>query len=396
MQKLIIQIPELHAGQQRIKNERRRHNVIDCGRRFGKNILLQDLSIETAAIENAPVGWGAPVYKQVLDDFRALDNMLAPIITRRSMSELRLDILGGGSIEFWSLDKPDNMRGKKYKRFIVNEAGFVGKLIDIRNHIIAPTLIDYRGDDYYSGTPKGMNGFYALYNQTGDDWMRWKMSSYENPHIPSDELDALKTTMPERAFQQEILAEFIEGGGGVFRNIREMAVEKPQEPQSKHQYIIGVDWGRSYDATVFSVLDVAERRQVWLDRMLDTDYASQRIRLKALSQRYNNAVVLAESNSIGQPNIEALQGEGVPVQGFITTNATKANIIQALELAFENCRLTIIDDEEQINELIAYDNEKLLSGLIRYGAPDGMHDDIVMALALAWWGAAGSNQWLML
>jgi hypothetical protein len=238
-----------------------------------------------------------------------------------------------------------------------------------------------------------MNGFWMLYNQRGDDWARWQMSSYENPHIPASELDSLRDTMTERAFAQEILAQFLEDGAGVFRFIRELATLSPADPQPGRQYVIGVDWGRTNDATVFSVLDITERVQVYVDRMTDTDYASQRLRLKALSQRYNGAPVLAESNSMGQPNIEALQMMEVPVTGFTTTNATKAQIIQALELAFEQRAIKILDNDMQTAELMAYESEKLPSGLVRYSAPEGMHDDTVMALALAWWVTGGSNTW---
>jgi phage terminase large subunit-like protein len=378
----------------RVIQERKRHNVICCGRRWGKNILLQALSTEAAGYKGGGlVGWSAPVYKQTLDDFRALDGILSPWVTRRSVSEMRLELVNGGVIEFWSLEKPDAIRGKKYHRFIVNEAGFVPNLLDIRNYIIMPTLIDYQGDEYYAGTPKGMNGFWMLYNQRGDDWARWQMSSYENPHIPASELDSLRDTMTERAFAQEILAQFLEDGAGVFRFIRELATLSPADPIPGRQYVIGVDWGRTNDATVFSVLDITERVQVYMDRMTDTDYASQRLRLKALSQRYNGAPVLAESNSMGQPNIEALQMMEVPVTGFTTTNATKAQIIQALELAFEQRAIKILDNDTQTAELMAYESEKLPSGLVRYSAPEGMHDDTVMALALAWWVTGGSNTW---
>jgi hypothetical protein len=354
---------------------------------------MQDLAVETIA-NHLPIGWSAPTYKQTLDDFRSLDQMLAPIVTRRSISEMRLEIAGGGNIEFWSLDKPDSIRGKKYKRFIVNEAGFVPNLLDIRNYIIMPTLIDYQGDEYYAGTPKGMNGFFALYNMTGNDWARWQMSSYENPHIPASELDGLRTTMTERAFQQEILAQFLEDGAGVFRHVRAAATSTPLESgEPGHQYVVGADWGRTDDATVFKVYDIKERREVASDRLLDTDYASQRIRLKVLCERFNGAVVLAEQNSIGQPQIEALQEMGVSVMGFLTTNATKAEIIQALELAFERGDIQILNDEQTINELMAFTGERLPSGMLRYGAPDGMHDDTVIATCLAWWAIAGMNQW---
>ena len=380
----VITLPKLHDGQKQVKLERRRRNVIDCGRRWGKNILLQDLAVETVA-GHQPIGWGAPIYKQVLDDFRSLDDILKPIVTRRSASEMRLEIAGGGVIEFWSLDKPDSIRGKKYKRFIVNEAGMIPNLLEIRNYIIMPTLIDMVGDEYYSGTPKGMNGFFQLYNMRGEDWMQWQMSSYSNPHIPATELDSLRTTMTERAFSQEILAQFLEDGGGVFRGVRAAATsERLDKGVEERQYVIGVDWGRSNDATVFMVLDVESKQVVAMDRMTDTDYASQRLRLKALAGKFNNAIILAEANSIGQPNIEALHLMGLYVQGFQTTNATKAAIIQGLELAFEQGIIEILNDELLINELMAYQSERLPSGLVRYNAPEGMHDDTVIALALAW------------
>lgn len=383
-----IHLPKLHSAQQQVRRERKRRNVLCNGRRWGKNVFLQFLAAETAT-NGGLVGWAAPIYKQTLDDYRALDNILQPVTLRKSISEMRLEVVGGGVIEFWSLDKPDSIRGKRYHRFIVNEAGFVPDLLAIRNLIIMPTLIDFEGDEYYSGTPKGMNGFFQLYNHTGGDWARWQMSSYSNPFIPVSELDELKTLMPDRAFSQEILAQFLEDGGGVFRFVRDAAVLQPLDKGGEgRQYVIGVDWGRSNDATVFSVLDVASKEQVYVDRMTDTDYMTQRARLAALSERFNRAHIIAEANSMGQPNIEALQNMGLYVSPFTTTNATKANIIQALELAFERGAIKLLADEYQVTELMAYQSEKLPSGLVRYGSPEGLHDDTVMALAMAWYGIA--------
>lgn len=361
--------------------------MIDCGRRFGKNILLQDGAINTA-ITGYPVGWGAPTYKMLLDDWKSLCNILAPVTVRRSEQEKQLQIVNDGVIDFHSLDNPDSIRGKKFKRFIVNEAAFVPNLLDIFNLVIRPTLIDFQGEADFAGTPKGMNGFWNLYNQTGEDWQRWQMSSYSNPHINKAELDGLKATMLERAFQQEIMAQFLEDGGGVFRNVIACAIATRQDKgQEGRQYVIGADWGRTNDATVFCVVDLSERALVYYDRMTDTDFSSQRVRLQALAQRFNNAVVLAETNSIGQPQFEELQRMGLYVQGFNTTNSTKQEIISALQLAFEQQSIKILNDAQVTSELMAYQAERLPSGLMRYGAPDGMHDDIVMSLAFAWHAA---------
>ncbi len=358
--------------------------------------MLQDAAVTTALFEKLPVGWGAPTYKMLLDDWKSLANTLAPVTARRSEQEKQLQLISGGSIEFFSLDGPDAIRGKKFKRFIVNEAAFVPNLLDIFNLVIRPTLIDYRGEADFAGTPKGMNGFWQLYNITDPDWMRWNMSSYANPHIPHSELDALKVTMLERAFQQEIMAQFLEDGGGVFRNIMSCATATKQEKGiAGHQYVIGGDWGRTNDATVFIVLDITTREMVYMERLLNTDFKSQRNILKALSQKFNYAVCLVEVNSIGQPQLEELQAMDVAVQGFMTTNATKLEIISALQLAFEQEKIRILNDPQAISELMAYQAERLPSGLLRYGAPEGMHDDVVMALCLAWWAGFNGQNWLI-
>ena len=367
---------------------------MDCGRRFGKNILLQDLVVESALAGKQPTGWAAPSYKMLLDDWRNLNNILAPAVVRKSEQEKQIELAGGGVIDFWSLDNADSIRGRKYGRFAVNEAAFVPDLMEKWNNVIRPTLIDLRGDAYFSGTPKGMNGFWVLYNQTGPDWMRWQMSSYENPHIPKSELDGLKGTMLERAWQQEILAQFLEDGGGIFRYVQKAATATMRESgYPGRQYAIGADWGRSNDATVFSVVDCKENACVFVDRMTDTDFPTQRVRLLSLCKRFNDAPCLVEQNSIGQPQIEELQRMGVPVQGFLTTNASKAQIIDALARAFEQGRISIIPDQALIGELMAYQSERLPSGILRYGAPEGMHDDMVISLALAWWHGVGGDNW---
>ncbi len=114
-----------------------------------------------------------------------------------------------------------------------------------------------------------------------------------------------------------------------------------------------------------------------------------------MHQRYDVNHWLAEQNSMGGPLVERLRHNDFPVRGFLTTNATKTNIIDALSLALEQGDLTLLDDPVQLAELQAYQVERLPSGLIRYTAPEGMHDDCVIALALAWQGCANNKPLLL-
>ena len=103
--------------------------------------------------------------------------------------------------------------------------------------------------------------------------------------------------------------------------------------------------------------------------------------------RFNPVAIVAERNSMGEPLIEQLQRDGLPVQPFVTTNASKAVAIDGLALAFERGDISILNDPVLIGELQAYERDRLPSGMFRFSAPAGLHDDTVMALALAWYGA---------
>ena len=85
--------------------------------------------------------------------------------------------------------------------------------------------------------------------------------------------------------------------------------------------------------------------------------------------------------------IDHLRERNIPVTPFRTTGATKEPVIQGLQAAFEHGRLKILNDPVLIGELQAFEAKRTASGGFKYGAPDGLHDDCVMSLALAWNGA---------
>jgi phage terminase large subunit-like protein len=202
-------------------------------------------------------------------------------------------------------------------------------------------------------------------------------------------------TLPERTFAQEFEAVFLEDEGTVFRRIREAATATPQEgKQPGHRYVIGVDWAKLYDFTVMCVVDTTTRELVHMDRSNKVDYAVQVGRLQALAQKFEPDAIYAEQNSMGEPLVETLQRMSLPVYPFHTNNASKTAVIDALALAFERAELRVPHDEVLLNELLAYQAERLPSGLMRYGAPDGLHDDCVISLALAWHGASRPTQWV--
>ena len=128
------------------------------------------------------------------------------------------------------------------------------------------------------------------------------------------------------------------------------------------------------------------------------DFSMQRTRLHGLCSRYRPAAVLAEQNSIGAPQIQALRASGLAVQSWTATNATKHKAVEALSLAFEESRIKIPDIPNRaalLAELMNYEASPLPNGMTRFAAAAGGHDDLVIAMMLAWAAAhRGRGGWM--
>jgi hypothetical protein len=399
--RITIKVPpfEYHAGQRRLLAEKRRFNVACMGRRWGKTLFgIEQLAFEPGgAMDGYPVAWMSPSYKLLMEVWRDAEASLHDVTRTANKSDMRIELINGGVLDFWTLEDDKVGRGRKYRRLVVDEAAHARYLRDSWQQAILPTLTDYQGEAWFISTPAGRNFFHELY-QLGnpdnparqDDWASWTMPTSTNPHIAPEEIERMRALLPERVFAQEYEAVFLEDGGGVFRNVTACATTDPypfdQDPGDGRAYVIGVDWGRHNDFTVITLLDAKEKRVAALDRFNKIEYAFQLARLKALHARFSRAPIMAESNSMGEPLIEQLRRDGLPIRGFQTTSASKAGIIEALAIAFERSELTIPMDKVLLEELLAFDQERMPSGAIRYGAPQGQHDDMVMSLAIAWHG----------
>ena len=215
-----ITLKRLHPAQQQIWNERTRFNVICCGRRFGKSVLCEELLAspedKTNGFTNGwPVAYMTPTYKMLADPWREIQDVFAPLIKKKNEQEKRLEFYNGGSLDFWSLEEPESIRGRKYKRVVLDEAAAAdrhGKLKDIWTKIIRATLTDFKGDGYFLSTPKGKNNyFFKLFERqlAYPNWKSWQFTSYDNPNLDPQEIEDAKQDLDPLTFAQEYMASFV-------------------------------------------------------------------------------------------------------------------------------------------------------------------------------------------
>lgn len=366
------------------------------GRRWGKTVLGGTTSIACAA-RGAKVAWIVPTYKNGRPLWRWAENTVAPLkkakLASVSRAERVIQFGEGGFLGIYSMDNEDSIRGEAFHLAIIDEAARVPE--ESWTDAIMPTLADYNGRAILISTPKGKNWFWKewMRGQVPNEYVKsWQAPTANNPNPRIQRAAELaKDRVSERTYQQEWLAQFVDEGS-IFRNVQVAATATKQDPVDGHTYVMGCDWGKYNDYTVLTVIDATTHEVVELDRFNQIDYHLQLGRVKVLADRYRPDVIVAEKNAMGDPIIEQLFYEhGLPVQPFVTTNASKAKIIDSLSLAFERSSLRILNHPVLVGELQAYEATRLPGGLLRYSAPEGLHDDCVISLALAWHGAVWAN-----
>jgi len=265
--------------------------------------------------------------------------------------------------------------------------------------VLRPTLVDRMGRALFISTPKGKNWFYHLYllGLGGDkQYKSFHFPSYTNPFLSRDEIESLRLTLPSDVYTQEIEAEFLDMCSSVFKNIRACVKGVLEEPQPGREYLIGWDPAKYQDFSVIIVMDLYRRHVVGFERLQQIDYSFQIQKIELIAKKYNNAKIIVDSTGVGDPLLEALERRGLDVEGVVLTNTSKKQLIENLSLGIEQQEISFPEIPVLLNELEIFEYQITHAGNVIYSAPEGYHDDCVLALALAYWGCREKREPLMI
>ena len=365
---MIIEVPEPHINQEPILESDARFVVLMCGRRFGKSELSQ-IKLITKAIQGEQIAYITPTYKLAKQFYEKLSASL-PYPSK----DLKIYFPNGGMVEFFTGERLDNLRGRKFHGVIVDEASFISDLEDGWLNSIRPTLTDYKGWALFLSTPRGKNFFYSLFMKGGEpNWQSFKFTTFDNPYIDKDEVEEARRQLPPPVFEQEYMANPMENAANPFgsQNIRDCI-----RPMTSEPVCFGIDLAKSYDWSVIIGLD-AGGNVAYFDRFQKDWHTTKQV-IKSLPRK----PILLDSTGVGDPIFEELQREGLMVEGLKFTQNSKQQLMVGLQNAIHQKAISypsgIIVDELEI-----FEYQFTASG-VRYSAPASFHDDCVMALALAW------------
>lgn len=368
---MTLELPELHKNQRAIFESDARFRVVMCGRRFGKSELSQ-VEIVTNAIVGHSVAYITPTYALAKTFF---DKLAKAVPFASNRSDLTIQFPNDGIVQFFTGERLDNLRGRKFHFVVVDEASFIPNLEDGWLNSIRPTLTDYKGRAIFLSTPKGKNYFYSLYLKDGEpDWKSFKFSTYDNPYIDKAEIDDARRQLPHVVFEQEYMANPAENAANPFGSsyIKQCIFPLSNEPVMAY----GIDLAKAVDWTVIVGLD--RNGSVCHFERFQKDWRQTKQHIVNLPK----ASILMDSTGVGDPIFEDLQREGLDIQGFKFSSTTKQQLMEGLASAIQQRKITF-PEGPIVSELEIFEYQYTSYG-VKYSAPTGFHDDAVMALALAW------------
>lgn len=187
-------------------------------------------------------------------------------------------------------------------------------------------------------------------------------------------------------------------------------------------YVLGLDFGRLHDATVFTIIHKNKKQRIILDYMrtisgefdLETDWSGIHNQAKEIISYYKPSIAVIDSTGMGYREVEDIQKEikywssgtslyhtqknwwKLPPErrrlGFWFDRINKPQLIGNMKALFsinppvlEIPPKTEPEMDDFVAELLRFECEIHDNGYIEYGTQD-YHDDRVISYALALWG----------
>lgn len=386
-----------------------REVFVACGSKFGKS--LGAATCLTNAVMNKHGGrwrWLAPLYRQSKIGMDYFSKLVPPSPhSEFSYAKMRIDFpLLDSNIEFMHTQTPVDLEGAAIDGQIGDEAA----KMPYQAYVSARTTQTFtRGPSMWVSTPYGKNWFYKRYMECKEQ-MEWAISkgqvptvlaihapTISNPFVHPDVIAQAKQDLPDRLFRQYYGAEFCDESS-IFIGYNECSTGPELEFESANQHhwlhadhakasvVIGADWAKVRDYAVFVAIDynATPKKVVGFQRFHGISYVAAVKELYQFSKNFKQvSTIWHDKTGVGEALDDMLGHFPLPFMGFTFSNQSKASIVNGLGLTFEKKDIDIPKWGILLSELATYEVTVSDTGLMRYNASAGSHDDTVIALGLA-------------
>lgn len=375
--------PKLYAKQTAAFFNPDRYAWIEGSTKSGKTVSCMAWLFEQALFLGKPgrqFWWIAPVFAQAKIAYGRMKRGVPAHLIRCNDTEQTITIIPNGAIiSFKSGEKPDNLYGEDVWACVIDEAS---RMRVESFYAVRSTLTATRGHIRIIGNVKGRkNWFYmgcrkAEAGEPGHSYHKIiATDAVEAGVLAAEELEDARRALPDAVYRELYLCEPSDDGGNPFglSFIRRQIAPLSNKPA----HAFGGDLAKSVDWTVLHGLDADgvtcahHRFQLPWKETID--------RIKLICGRTHTVL---DDTGVGNSPVELIQREAnASFEGYTFTQKSKQVLMEGLAIAIQRGEVQY-PDGVIVSELESFEYEYTRTG-VRYTAPEGMHDDCVMALALA-------------
>lgn len=361
-------------------------------RQVGKSVMAQSELTRFACIFPRSVNaYVAPTYKLGRKTFAELCEMLSEtgLITTKNATELTITLINGSTIRCFSAEQRDSLRGFTVSGILViDEAAFIAD--NIYYDMLSPWVDAKKAVTLMISSPDFEIGFFYDYYVMGigdyPNVQSFDFMDHDLTMVRSEaRLEEIRKTVPAQTFRSEYLGLFKKAEGSVFGDFKPCILKHAAEEPKEMYWGLDFATGSGKDYTVLTAFN-QNREQCFLWRTNDMQPIAQVNHIISILDRYKSVTrgIVAEQNSIGKIYLDMLKGRSREIIRFNTDVHSKRKIVEMFQVCIQNQEVFIMEDRDLMAELSFYEakvnnNTKNIS----YNAPNGLHDDCVMATLLA-------------
>lgn len=388
----------LTSSQAIVAIDTHRFRVLDTGRRFGKTTLSVEEMKGEALGGAEKIVYVAPTYQQTRDIvWETLKREMRPIIVGKpneSRLEMTVHTMKNGTCQIMlrGWEAIETLRGQSIDFIVLDEVAMYRNFWRVWQEVIRPTLTDRKGRGMFISTPKGFNHFYDLFNMQEEDmdFKSFQFTTYDNPHIPKEEIDKAREELTEDRFFQEYMADFRKMEGLVYKEFdREHHVINKEEFLKELPY--GFQWRETIIGADYGFTNPSAILKLFVDSS-DTFYLFEESYERQRTDPDTNDMIAAMNANRVYPDSQAASAiadlkkrhKGVNVKDVVKGKDSIKNGIDRVRELFKANKLFISSDcTNTIGELETYSYPDKKPGKNEYEDPIKENDHAMDALRYA-------------
>lgn len=405
-----FQPPTLYPKQKEAIYSGARISCIESSTKAGKTSGCLAWILENAMNGNSGESywWIAPVYGQAEIAFRRCWRMLEPIKTmcNRNQSTFTIVLPNGTRLVFKSGDRPDDLYGEDVYACVMDEAS---RMREEAWHAVRSTLTFTKGPVRIIGNVRGRkNWFYRLSRlaeEGAEDMSYHRITAWDAVQagvLDRNEIESARRDFArlgqDDVFRELYMAEALDDASNPFGLAAILNCCKDVDDYSHEQSVAaGVDLAGRGAVNLVRTGDAEQRDYTavvmldrnghctYMDRFRKPHWETQ----QQIAQVVGRTQALVDSTGTGDQQVEEMQRRGdMRVLGYTFTPRSRQDLLEGLALAIQEGRIswpdiTVSDRKGTLrDELESFEFVYTPQG-VKYQAPEGAHDDLTMAMALA-------------